>query len=254
MFNGLILGLRWKISIMKSYTLLITLILSLVVPKRTNAQGEFTMYTETGTTIVCDVYFKAAVLAETKIGKFNLGAGIQYDLKNTIRRGLSGYYFNVSRKISIGKFPFKTEVFITQLPFSDYFIETDYGFILNAGFRNFILSSGANFKTFGLSKKGDARGKDNNSTINESWNFMYSFSYCIRPIPSKWNLLFTLNDYDDFTFSQETNPVLNLEAWYQLKSNLNLFIQSGYKSAGVTNTNENFFGIFIKAGIIWKIN
>lgn len=239
---------------MKSHALLITLIISLVLPKRTNAQSEITIYTETGTTIVCDLYLKTAVLAETTIGKIGLGAGIQYDLKNTIRRGLSGYYFDVSREIPIGKFPVRTEVFITQLPFSDYFIETDYGIILNAGFRHFILSSGANFKTYGLSKKGDALGKDNNSSINESWNFMYSFSYCIRPITSEWNLLFTLNDYDDFSFSQEINPVLNLEARGQIKKDLKLFIQTSYKSAGVTNTNENFFGIFIKAGILWKIN
>lgn len=239
---------------MKTNALLITLIISLVLPKRTNAQGEFTMYTETGTTIVCPVYLKTAVLAEATIGKFGLGAGIQYDLKNTIRSGLSGYYFDVSRKIWIGKFPIRTEVSITKLPFSDYFIETDYGIILNADFRHFIISSGPNFKTYGLRREGDAIDKDNNLIINESWNLMYSFSYCIRPVPSEWNLLLTLNDYDDFTFNQEINPGLNLEARCQLKRGLNLFMKTGYRSAGVTNTNENFFGIFIKAGIIWKIN
>jgi hypothetical protein len=83
---------------------------------------------------------------------------------------------------------------------------------------------------------------------------MYSFNFFLKPTDEQWNVGLSVTNIDHYIINQETNPVFNLQGFYKLKSPVKLFAQAWYKTAGITNLNLNYFGFFLRTGIIWNIN
>lgn len=219
------------------------------------AQPQISVYTDLGKNCLNDgLFIKTACLADYKFGKYKVDAGIQLDLKSNNTNVLSGYSIKFSRNFLPDKFPFDVQGFYILAPFSDVLRQTNWGFLMNINRKHLAMSAGTNFRTYALTTK-EIRIHDfhTNTKIHEVWNFMYSFSYFVKPMDKRWNVFLAFSDFDNFTISQETNPVLKLGFWYKFDFPISLFVESCYKSAGILNTNVNFFESFIRIGIKWNV-
>ena len=219
------------------------------------AQSQVSGYTDLGWNNVSDgLYIKTAGLAQYQFGKYEAGAGIQIDLKSNNKNILSGYNFYLSRNCVIKNFPFEVQSFFLLTPFSDILRETDWGFLLNIKLNHVAISAGTNFRTTSFTKNISSYESATKNKLREPWNLMYSFSYYLKPPDNPWNIRLSITDIDNFVISQESNPVINLRASWELNSRLNLFVESWHKSSGVFNLAKNNFGFFFRTGIIWNIN
>ena len=219
----------------------------------TSGQYNVTGYIETGSNTVSDgLFLKTAGLADIPIGRNTLTTGLQANLGSNLRNGLTDYFFNVSRNFMIGNFRIDTRAFYLKKNVSKYLRETSKGFLLSFSTGQFSLSSGVNFKTFNIIKSDNwIYNSVQDNKLKEIWNLLYSISYSFKPLESRWNITISINDYDYFTISQETNPSLNLTASFHMNNSTELFVQSTFKSAGMLNTNINHFGTYIKTGMTW---
>jgi hypothetical protein len=104
-------------------------------------------------------------------------------------------------------------------------------------------------------RKGNAGfGNETNSHVNEVMNILYSVKWVFRPAADEWSFAVSITDYEEFSFSQETNPFIMFSAACRLSPSLSLFAATGYKNAGMLNTNLNNFATFFKTGITWNLN
>ncbi len=220
------------------------------------AQPQVTAYTDLGQTSVSDgLFIKTAGLGRYKFGKNRVEAGFQFDLKSNNENTISGYSISASRELLIKNFPFEVQGFYILTPFSDIFRETNWGVMLNIKRDHFVLRIGTNFRTFAFTQKAiEYYELQESSKIHENWNLMYSFAYYIKPLENYWNIGLSITNIDHFIINQETNPVFNIRALYEVSSPINLFVESWYKSAGAFNLSVNYFGFFFRTGIIWDIN
>jgi hypothetical protein len=218
------------------------------------AQTKVSVYTDEGQNNVSEgLFIKTAGLANYQFGKYNAEAGIQLDLKSN-NNVLPGYAFKFSKEFLIKRFSLEMLSFYLLTPYSDVLRETNWGFLVNIKRKHFVIGTGVNFRTYALTKT-KLRNPDynTNTKIHEVGNIMYSFSYYLKPYDNRWNIFLSVKDFDNFNISQETNPVLNLGFTHKLSSPLRLFVESFYKSAGVLNMSVNYFGFYIRTGIIWNI-
>lgn len=132
--------------------------------------------------------------------------------------------------------------------------ETNWIVFARTTFSHWQLGLGNNTRVYRLSHKAakNDRVLDPDSRITEAWNMMYNISYVLKPNENRWNLMATLTNYDRFLIQQETNPMLNLRFDYKLTEPLSLYSEVWYKCAGLLNARVNYFGTFIRIGIIWK--
>lgn len=241
---------------MKTRIITVTLLstLSFITGNCLIAQTRVSVYMDQGQNNVSDGHFiKTVGMANYQFGKYDAEAGIQFDLKSR-NNSLSGYSFKFSRNFQFKRYPLVLRSFYMVTPYSDVLRETNWGCLVNLKRKHFAISTGANFRTYALTLK-ELRILDlnANTTIHEVANIMYSFSYYLKPYTNRWNIYLSINDFDNFNISQETNPILNLGFTHKLSSSLGLFVESFYKSAGALNMSVNYFGYYVRTGIIWNI-
>jgi hypothetical protein len=221
------------------------------------AQPELTIYTDWGTNNVSHgLFIKSAAIGHYKFGKNMVETGLQLDLKYRNKNVFSGYTINASRSFMIKSIPLELKGFFLFNPFSDILRETNWGFLLKSRIKHFDLVIGTNFRTYAYRKRAiiDYGIEKDASKIHEAFNLMYSFSYYLKPTDDQWNVGLSVTNIDYFIINQETNPILSLRGLYKLKSPLSFFAQAWYEPAGALNLNTNYFGFFIRTGIIWDIN
>jgi hypothetical protein len=220
------------------------------------AQPQVSLYTDAGQTNVSDgLFVKTAGLVYYQLGKYAAGSGIQLDLIGNNKNVLSGYNFKISRNCLVKNIPLEVQSFFVLTPISDILRETNWGFLLNTKRNHISISAGTNFRTIAFTKRVVGNEEPGpKDKIHENWNLMYAFSYYLKSLDNPWNISFTITDIDNFIITQESNPVINLRASYQISTPLNLFAESWYKSAGALNLQNNYFGCFFRIGMIWKIN
>ena len=221
-----------------------------------SAQYQTTFYADIGQTVVSDgLLLKIADLTSYQFGKNKLEAGLQIDILSNSDRFFSGYNIQVSREWTIKSFPLETQAFFILTPFSDILHETNWGILLGINRNHYAIKIGTNFRTYAYNHKAiDTYSFETDTRMHENWNLMYSFNGYIKPIDNIWNIGLSLTDIDNFIINQETNPIINLQFTYRFKPSLKLYLESWYKNAGALNMNVNYFGFFIRSGIIWDIN
>jgi len=243
---------------MKTISILFSFFSLLLFISGTNliAQPQASAYTDMGKTSVSDgFYIKTAGLAHYQFGKNRVETGFQLDLKSNSENVFSGYNIKASREVQIKNFSFEVQGFYIWTPFSDILRETNLGLLLHVKRNHFIIKLGTNFRTFAFTQNAIKYYELKEGTkIHEYWNILYSFSYYLKPIENYWNIGLSMTNIDHFIINQETNPVFNLRALYEVSSPINLFAESWYKSAGAFNLSVNYFGFFFRTGIIWDIN
>jgi hypothetical protein len=221
------------------------------------AQPELTFYNDVGKNNASQgLYIKSATLGNYTFGKYMVGTGFQFDLKSSNKNVFSGYRINASRDFVIKGIPIELQGFWIWTTFAEILGETDWGASLNMRHNHFETTIGTNFRTYTYRKKaieeyGIAK---NASKIHETFNMMYSFTYYLKPTDDQWNVGLSMTNIDYFIINQETNPVFDLRGSYKPRPPLCLYVQAWYKTAGAFNLEVNYFGFFIRTGIIWDIN
>jgi len=201
------------------------------------------------------LYSRSAILGTYQIGKYNMNAGCQLDLKYPGDRIFSGARFSGGRTFSIKNFDFEIQGLFIYSSFSKYLFETNWGILSKMQHRHFYFQLGTNFRGYHLVENAfDQYDQGINNKIRENWNVMYLIGYNLKPLDHKWNAGITLTNIDHFTINQETNPMIYLHGKYQVSEPLVLYAETWYKSAGALNISVNYFGFFFRMGIIWKID
>ena len=219
------------------------------------SQSRVTFFNDIGQNNVSNgLYIKTGSLFSHQFGKNCIETGFQFDLKSNNKNIFSGYNLKISRQAQLKYIPFNIHGFYLWVPFSDVLRETNWGILLDMKRNHFVLKFGTGFRTFAIPQKAfENYGINTSSKIHENWNLLYSFGYNLKSLNNLWNIGLSVTNIDHFIINQETNPVFNLRGQYKARPPLDLFIESWYKSAGAFNLSVNYFGFFIRTGIVWDI-
>jgi hypothetical protein len=219
------------------------------------AQPGLNLYADFGSNNVSHgLFIKSAALGFYKFGKNNLETGFQADLKNYGIHGFSGYTLNASRDFTIKDMLIEIHGFYITTISSPIIRESNLGGLVKIKFNHFEMALGTNLRTFSFRQSVLTNYviEKKSSKIHEASNLMYSFSYNLKPTESRWNAGMTVTNFDHFTIYQETNPMINLHGSYKINAPVSLYAQAWYKIAGASNLEVNYFGFYIKTGMIWN--
>jgi hypothetical protein len=220
------------------------------------AQSQLSFYADVGRNNVSKgLYLNTAILDNYRLGKNSIETGFQVGLKNSAGIIFTGFTINYSRSFRIKSTPVELQGFYLLTPFSDVLRETNFGLLLKNRSDHFDLELGTNFRSYVFKKKAilDYGIDRKASTLHENFNLMYSFSYYIMHSDNNWNAGVTVTNIDYFIINQETNPVFKIQGLFKLKPQVSMFAQAWYQTSGLLNLNINYFGYFIRTGIIWNI-
>ena len=182
-------------------------------------------------------------------------AGYQLGFLQPQDEFLNSWYASAYGKIPLQKIKLDIGGEYLWVAFSPEMREVNWIIIARASLKHWRFALGNNSRIYRLSRK-TARtdlSTDPESRIIEGGNLMYSFSFAIKPFENKWNLMFTLTDYDRFIIYQEMNTLVNVRFDYKVSNPVSLYSELWYIPAGVQNLQSDYFGTFIRIGARWEI-
>jgi hypothetical protein len=229
--------------------------LFLLISITASSQSGLNVYTEIGSNNVSNgIYIKSVAIGSYKFGKYSLETGFQTDLKDNNKPGFSGYTFDASRYLMVKNASFEINGFYTTAITTPILRETNLGGLVTMRFSHFEMALGTNLRAYILRQRGitDYEIEKNTLKVREVSNVMYSFTYNLKPADNQWNTGITVTNFDHFTIYQETNPMINLHGSYKMKSPVTIYAQAWYKIAGASNLSVNYFGFYLKSGLIWN--
>lgn len=231
-----------------AYTICLFLLLSPL-----NAQFKASVYTDMGESNVSEGFnLKASAIASYKQKTVELTTAFQTDIISNNYNALSGWNIRLSNDFKLKKYNFNAQLFYLWAPYSDLVRETNYGLILSTKKEHFNLKIGTNFRTLGYTQKAINQYGFTNTDVHDYFNLMYALSYDINKTESPWNAGITATNFDQFKINQETNPYLNLHGYYNINEPIRLFGEAWYETAGAFNLHVNYFGFFVRTGIIYR--
>ena len=233
------------------------IILFLIICTDLVAQSGLTVYTDAGKNNVSDgLFFKTAALWHYTFGNNKVEAGFEINLKNINNLLFSGFTINASRDLEIKGIPLELQGFYTLTRNPGFLRETNWGTLLKLRYNHFETRIGTNFRTYAFRDQVIKDfGIDKNAVrILENFNLMYSFTYYVKKDDRQWNAGLSITNIDFFIINQETNPIISLRGLYNPDSQVRLYTEVWYKTAGASNLNINYFGIYFRTGIIWNFN
>ena len=248
---------RKENKVLNNLKYLLSVLMIIIVVHSMDAQLELESFIDIGENNVSEgTYIKNAYRSNYQYKKYNIQAGIQFDIKSSNPNALTGIDFIGSRKFLIKNFSFDAKGFFMLNRFSDLLFETNYGIKLETKkLKNILFVVGTNFKTYTINattrKEYDI--DKSNSKLNEDFMVMYLVSIYLKAHDSDWNIGFSLTNFDYYKIDQLVHPLVNLQMKYQLKPNLTLYLDSWYRRSGIFNISANHFGYFFRGGIKWKI-
>lgn len=221
----------------------------------TNGQVKLQSYLDIGEDNASEgVFIKNVYRGSYQYQKYNIEAGIQFDLQSNCPNIITGIDIIGSKEFSIKDFPFDIKGFFIKNRFSDILNETDWGFRIGTRkFEHFLFELGTDFKTYKISSAaGDEYNiNKSNRSLHEHFTLLYLITAYLKPQNNDWNVGLSCTNVDYYIINQATNPVFNLQMIYNPKPNLTLFLESWYVQAGILNMSANYFGYFFRGGIRW---
>ena len=238
--------------------IVLILLICLVSYNPVSGQIGLQSYGDIGVNNVSDgTYAMLAVMPAYELNQYKARAGFLLTFSSQSENIFSGYFVSASGTVMPDKFPLEIGGFYHWNSFSNELRETIWGLLLGHSREHWQFNLGINFRTYKLSKKfveDNGFPDDADTKIREPWNLMYAVTYFIKPNDHKWNLGATVSNFDYFLIEQETNPMLNIKFLYQTAPKTTLFTEVWYKSAGLMNIRVNYFGFFLRVGVLWDIN
>ena len=168
---------------------------------------------------------------------------------------LNSWYVSAYGKIPLRKIKLDIRGEYLWADFSPEMREVNWIVIARTSLKHWRFALGNNSRIYRLSRKTTKSDPDadRESRIVEGGNLMYSASFAIKPFENKWNVTFTITDYDRFIIQQETNTMLNAGFNYRLIKPVSLYSELWYKASGFQNVKVNYFGTFIRIGVLWEL-
>jgi len=224
----------------------------------TNLEAQISLSThfDIGENSVSDgMYIQNSNIAAYEFGKMYVAGGVRLDIKSAAEKIFTGTAIRFGRQFSIKEFPFEIEAHTIYNPFSDWVREFNWGVLAKIQLTHFRFKLGTSFRTYSLTQTAkEYTSPQSNDKIHENWNLMYLAQYHLKPVDFNWNVGVSITNIDYFLINQETNPMINLNGRYELSESLSLFAEAWYKASGFSNISVNYFGFFIRTGIIWNID
>jgi hypothetical protein len=229
-------------------------LIAAINPKST-AQPSLFVYAETGKNNVSPCYYlKSAFLPRYDFGANSIGGGVLTNIFNYNKPFIAGFSANVSRKFILKRSRLETRFFwITNIA-SELLHENTVGVDIKIRWRHFEMTVGPDFNSYKFSHKAinEYDIEDEAISLHEAVNILYSFRYNLKPAGNRWNISLAVTDMDYFMINQETNPILNLNGYYNVSHHLRVHLETNYKCAGFTNIAIGYFGFTLKTGAIWN--
>lgn len=200
-------------------------------------------------------YVKTSILGDIQFSGSTLEAGSVANIRYSGHKIISGASLSFGHQFYIKKFSLEVAGFYLANPFSDLIHESDWGILLKSGQKHFQYMAGFAFRTYKITR--EAMNKydiEANTSLHENWNLVYQLGYSVKPANNKWNIGLSVTNFDHFLINQETNPMIYISGHYKISPELTLFSEAWYKNAGAFNLYANYFGFFIRTGMIWKLN
>ena len=229
--------------------------LFLIISSDLMAQPGLNIYADAGKNNASgSLFIKSAALANYQFGKNRIETGFQIDIKNTGHSIFSGFNVNATREQSFRGYLFHLQGFYTRTSFSEILRETNWGALLDMRHKRFEMAIGTNFRTYSFKSNAISEYgiKRDASKFRENFNMMYLIGYSIKPTDDGWNAGLAITNFDSFIIEQGVNPALRLHGLYKPNSQVTLYAEAWYLTAGFLNMSMNYFGFLIKTGISWN--
>ena len=225
------------------------LLISTVVKAQLGAEG----YLDMGETLVSGgFYSQFSAIGSFEQKKWGVQGGAQLGLVQPQDVIFNSWYASPYAKLKIGNTPLVLGGEYLWTAFSPDLREIDWIMYAKTSLIHWQFSLGTGTRIYRFSHKAQQPDEQGNS-ITERWNVMYQVKYLIKPIENKWNLSFTLTDFDHFIIMQENNPMYNMRFDYKLSAPLSLYSELWYKSAGLMVIKVTYYGMFLRLGLLWDI-
>jgi hypothetical protein len=191
-----------------------------------------------------------------QFGTFTASAGSLFTFPDNNQIYFSAIKLQVHNEFQLFKQPVNVGAFYMWKPFSVDLRETTFGLL--AGYRTgrFGFQLGLNSRVYYFTQAAKMKYNFSDAVSTSIWepvNVMYRVSY-FQPLSAKWEMEAMLTNYDNYIIEQETNPMVQTKFTYKMNEKLNLYADLGYQQAGLLNIRVNTFGIFLRGGVVWKIN
>jgi hypothetical protein len=224
---------------------------SLCIDPVIKAQSSLEGYFDLGKSQVSEgFYLQFSDIGSFEKSKWGMDAGYQLGLVQPQNVFFNSWYASPYGKIRIGNIPLELGGEYLWTAISHDLRETNWILFARTTLTHWQLGLGTSTRIYRLSNKA---ADDADSRITEKWNIMYHATYMLKPYENRWNLSFSLRNYDHFIIQQENNPMYNLRFDYKLSTPLSVYSELWYKSAGLMVIKVTYFGMFFRIGLLWRI-
>lgn len=244
-----------KISI-KSF-LIVFFILLPAINNLVVSQIVLNSYAEIGSNAMSQgIYGNYSAQISAQKGSFSASTGALFSLSNATDQVFSAYSFQIGNDFKFRNLPVNIGAFFLWKPISNEMRETNFGLLADYRIQHWGIKLGANTRFYSFTQAAIKQYNFADSIHTSFWepiNLMYKISY-FHDFNPKFNLEASITNYDRYFIQQETNPMILLNLNYKVNNGLQFYSELGYMQAGLLNLHVNYFGVYLRGGVIWKIN
>lgn len=201
-------------------------------------------------------FLNMAICPAYELNQWTFGAGAELAVLNPQNTMLDAWKLDAGRKILIKKHEYKLYGGFYCRPFSEYFRELNLVLTIKTEYGHFRGMIGNNSRIWRLSGKAIEQWPEADSagTImkKEYRNLLYDFSVYLKKTDHPWNIGLGFSNLNGFFFNQETTPMLFSRYENKITESMQLFAECWFQQAGSANLQTQYFGFFIKGGLVWK--
>ncbi len=202
------------------------------------------------------VYGSLSTQFSQRFKNFEVSAGGLFTLSNAQSNIFSALKLNISNDFQIKNHTLNVGALYLLKPFSTDLNETNFAILANYRTSHFGYVLGVNSRIYSFNRAAIQKYNFPDSVKTSVWepyNLMYRISYFHDIVPElKFEAAIT--NYDRYLIQQETNPMLQLNFNYQLNDKLQFYSELAYMQAGMMNIRINYFGFYLRGGVVWQIN
>jgi hypothetical protein len=207
-------------------------------------------------TISSGTYLRLVPISRYNYKQFHGSTGFQWTLSDADRKTFSGWFLSGGADFSLGELPLTADLFYRVNPYSSLTKESNLGFIFTHERKHIDIHFGYHMRSYSLSSASaevSDLSQDADLKIREYRNFIYRGSLKLKQDHALWNAAISLTNYDYFNIQQETNPMLLLNGYYNIKPGLSLNSELWYQGAGMLNLHPNRYGLYFRIGMTWRL-
>jgi len=202
-------------------------------------------------------FLNMAICPSYALNNWTFGAGVELAILTPQNTILDAWKINAEKKMIIKEHEFKLYGGFYYRPFSEYLRELNLVVEFSTENNHLRAMIGNNTRIWRLSGKAIENWPEADSAGTSSrkeWrNLLYCFSVYLKKTDHPWNIGVGFSNTNGFIFNQETTPMLFSRYENKLSESLQLYAECWIQQAGFANLQAQYFGFFMKGGLIWEI-